>query len=944
MPGFGAGSFGAAAFGQFNWSRRVLFLTAPEIYRTADLENSDYFRRYAEAQGVSFDNLREKIASFADLRDPQAVRTRYNDTTLIRLGRVETIKGTVEQQGVLASVAAGGVFTTRRGRFTFADVTKEITVTGSSIATNNRSVVVTSIVSPKEVLTNPPLATDAGPLRWELRETEASTEVETRVQVIGGDVDPITPGWILSDGFADFTVLSRALFKPESSERKLLTLREGTDGSISTTLRFYSPTLALTSRDIGRRLSIYNTVYPDTNEGKFEIVDVLSANECILDSLDLVAEPTGTLVWALLRDPELVLIGSATLRGAVEQEDDDGDVIVGGPPAVFESVAASFTDDDEGKLLTIHIPGDPFGNNGTYEVLSVLSANQIEVDATLNVSAASSRWWLRAPTDVGDETQVEVRAPSLLQYLAQDFGIKIDNREEEAWQRRWVESVSRWIGMKGHEDCYKYLAELTGFTAEVRGLYRVSQELYEAVDAAGADTFDVGESADGRSGTDGSLDKVGLLVQFSSPTAAFWDGDVGRQVQVFGSSGGTNDGLYTINRYIDAYTVEFRSVDTMTGTADPNNGALEWHIVRLYADQAPLLPFHDEINHDLMTYLKGAGVFVVDKYCWEQSPSPWSTLLGPGDSADGRIFITAVNPSGPAAFPSIYTVDGRGDFEVAVGLGGGRWRLTDSDPASYFLESVPTLHERHSGTQGFLRHTPPFFIRNFIAGGGFDDFTSADVGRVLLIENSVHPSNNRAHLISAVIGDSTLQVANSILSDSSGTLHWRVLHPDATGNDGALTAPRRFTTTAPAFVATDEGKRLIVSESGSGNNRQFVIETYIDANNVDLAPYDSPTTPDVNNGSLVWAMFSYEFTVVATEPPAIGAASLEYLCPEQMTCDYCRSNKVLVEASTPYLMEKGLERLRDRIAQGTPKHVEVIENYGFEVNASLNLTATVDSP
>jgi len=527
MPGFGSGGFGSAAFGQFNWSRRVLFETAPEIYRTADLENNELFRRYAEAQGVSFDNLRLKIASFANLRDPRAARTRYDETTLLRLGRVETIKGTVEQQGVLAEALAGGIFSTRRGRFTFADVGKELTITNSSIPTNNRTVVVTNIVNPKEVLTNPPLTTDAGPLRWELRETKASTEVETRVQVLAGDVDVITPGWILSDGFADFTVLTRALFKPESEERKLLTLREGVNGSINSSLQFFSPTLALTSKDVGRRLTISNTINPEENEGKFEIVDVLSSTLCVLDSTEIVAEPTGTLVWALLRDAELTLSGSATLRGAVEQEGDDGDVIAVGPPSVFEAISASFSETDEGKLLTVHKLGDP--NNGTYEVLTVLSSSQLELDATLALGT-DFRWELRAPTDIGDETQVEARAPNLLQYLAQDFGIEVDNREEEEWQRRWVESVSRWIAMKGHEDCYVYLAALTGFIAEVVGLYRVSQELYAAVAAAGAATYAVGESGDGRFGLDGSLDMVAGLVQFSSPTAEFWNGDVARQI------------------------------------------------------------------------------------------------------------------------------------------------------------------------------------------------------------------------------------------------------------------------------------------------------------------------------------------------------------------------------------------------------------------------------
>jgi len=941
IPGFGTGPFGSAAFGRFNWSRRVLFEAAPEIYRTADLENDDLFRRYAEAQGASFDNLREKIAAFADLRDPRAARTRYDETALLRLGRVEAVKGAVEQQGALASVSASGVFVTRRGRFTFADVGKEITVAGSTIEANNRTIMVTSINSPKEVLTSPSLATDSGPLRWELRQADASTIVETRVQVLAGDVTGIAPGWILSDGFADFTVLERKQFKPESEERKLLTLREGLDGSISATLRFTSPTLALTSKDVGRRLTIASSINPDTNNGKFEIVDVLSPTECILDSTNLVIESTGVLVWALLRDPELVLQGSATLRGAVEQEGENGDIVSVGPPSVFESVTASFTTDDEGKLLTLHTLNPALSaNNGTYEILDVVSEVQVEVDGTL-VVGTDFHWQVRDPTDVGDETQVEVRASSLLQYLAQDFGIEVDYREEEEWQRRWVESVSRWIATKGHEDCYKYLAELTGFTAEVVGLYRVSQELYAAVAAAGATTYDPGESAAGRSGTDGSLDLVALLVRFSSPTAAFWGGDVGRQIDISDSSGGTNDGLYTINKVIDAYTVEFRSVDSMTGTADPNNGLLTWRVVRLYADQAPLLPYYDEVHMDLMTYLKTAAVFTVDKYCWEQNPSPWSTLLGPGSSGDGVIFITSASPATPMPVPSPYVVRGRGDFEVVTGLGEGRWRLTDSDPDTFLLDTVPEFPLVHTGTDGQLSAPRNFNVSEM-------RFSAADTGRVLIVSNAAIPTQNQAYVIAAVPAfGMTLILApshNTVTDPNNGSLVWEVRDPDMSGSDGSLTATRRFSAPSATFVATDEGKRLVVTESLSGNNHTYTIETFIDAQNVDLAPYDSPTVPDANNGSLAWAMFSYEFQVIATEPPVVGAASLEYICPELMTCDYCRSNKALVEASTPYLLENGLERLRDRLEQGTPKHVELIENYGFQLNASLSLTATVDSP
>lgn len=802
-----------------------------------------------------------KIASFADLRDPREVQTKYDIIRTLRLGRIETVKGPVEQSGLLGSVSSINVLSTRRGRFTFADVGKEITISGSSIITNNSTVIVTNIVSPFEVLTNPPLSPDPGNLRWELRALEASTRQETIVQVLAGDVEDIAPGWILSDGLASFTVTKRRQFKLASAERKLLTLREGSDGSIGITLRFASPTLALTSKDVGRKLTISNTVYPENNEGKFEIVDVLSATECILDSTEIVAEPTGTLVWALLRDPELTLYGSATLRGTVEQSGGDGVVATA---TNFTAFSAQFSSTDVGKLLTIHKPGA--ADNGTYEIVSILSVSGVTVDPVFTAPVVSGfHWEVRTPTDIGDETQVQVYAPDLLQYLAQDFGVEIDAREEEEWQRRWVESVSRWIGLKGHENGYKYLAELTGFTAVVTGLYRVSQDKYNAVLAVGAQTYVVGEDGSGRYGTDGSLNVVGSDVQFSSPTASFENWDVGRQIEVTGTAGSTNDGIRTIVTVINSTTVEFRPTDTMVGSSDGNNGSIEWRVVRLYADQAPTIPVYDEIDTDYMTYLKTANVFVVDKYCWEQTPLPWSTLLGPGSSGDGVIFIISSTPSVVTPFPTSYLVVGRGDFDVIVGLDNGKWKLTDSTAVEHFIETIPTLGATEvSGSNGSL--TTPGALSRF--------------------------------------------------SVSSGT----------------------------PFASTDVGKRLVISGSGSGNDGTYIIDTYVSSTAVDLSATHAPATPDANNGSLVWSLHSYEFTVIAISPVATGAASIEYLCPEIVTCDYCRSNRALVEASTPYLLEKGFERLRDRLEQGTPKHVELIEDFGFELNASLSLTATVDSP
>jgi hypothetical protein len=938
MPGFGGGSFGNEDLGEYAWARRVLYDLAPDIYLRADVDLGLVLQKYADALGLSFTDLRRKIANFADLRNPRAARTRYDETRLLRLGRVTNVRKPVEQGGLLGAVSALLEFIADRGRFTTADVGKELTILGSSVATNNRVVTITNIVSSRRVLTTPPLTPDAGPLKWEVRELEASDKKTTIVGVLSGSVEAVAPGWVLTDGYTEFTVLAREQFKDATEERKLLTQQEGSDGSVNVLLRFTSPTIALTSRDVGRQIVLSGAINPENN-ARFEIVDVLSASEAILSSTSLVFEPTGALVWALLRDPELTLEGTSVLAGVVEQSDEDGEVSLVGPPSHFKSVAANFTAEDVGKLLTLHKPGS--ANNGTYPVLSVVALNEVVVDATLALEVGL-HWELRPETQVGDGTQVEVRALSLLQWLAKDFGVEIDSREEEEYQRRWVESVPQWAQIKGSAESYQFVASLTGFDAEVSGLYRVSQEVYLACVAAGGITHEVGEEGPGRFGSDGSLTLVGGLVRFASPTGAFAHTDVGKVIDLSGSGGG-NDGLRTIASIIDAQTVEFRSVDSMIGPSDPNNGALGWYVVRLYAEQAPTLPVYDEIDADRMRYLKGAGVFEVDKYCWEQTPSPWSTLLGGGD---GLIEVTAVDPTTGSVFPQTYTVTGRGDFDVVKGLGKGRWRLTDDVGYEHYLETVPGFKVLATGTRGALVNVlgVPYF-------SDFDwPFLLSHVGKMIVVEGAAYPHNNQAYRIHAYSSGQFIRLSpphTPVYGDpNGGSLRWTIYDCEQSGFNGSLTlaAPARFSSPTGVFNAATVGKRLVVVESGSGNNRTYTIDALAGPTSVDLDLTHTPVTPDADNGSIVWFLLSFEFQVIATLPPAVGAGLLQYLCPEQGGCDYCKSNKVLVEATTPYLLEGGFEHLRQRFDQVTPKHVERIENLGVRPTATLSLVVTVTPP
>ena len=862
MSGFGADPFGQEPFGDWNWAKQVLYDFIPELYRLSDTDG--LLEAYAAGLAPSYINLRQKIRNFGELRDPLEVRTQYDEVVTVKLGRRFLEQAPIEQNGVRAEVDATRAFVTQRGRFSFDDLGKDLEVYGSSEPLNNVTVRVASLVSPTTILTDPPLVVDAGPVRWRLRGVVEDDPTRIHMEVVEGDLDEVAPGWILSDGFADFTILGRCQFQLATSERRLLTEREGSDGTLNGSGNLVSTTGLFAQRDVGKILTISGSEFFE-NEGRFEISEVLSAAEAVLTPLgtfSIVPDDEGPLQWAVRRVPELIVQGPQIPAGLVEQRGEKllvSSAVLGS--ADVTAPAGRFTLDDVGKLLTIR--ADSTADSGTYEVAVVSSLTEVTLDtgaSTLTAGPTEFFWELRTVTNYPEGVSLEIRAPSLLTSLAEDFAIEVDTREEEDVQRRWVASVSRWIGLKGTEDGYEYLGALTGFEVATQGLYRVSQEIYLAVLVAGGDAWAVGESGEGRSGTDGFLTSPGAAVRLTAASAVFSATDVGRQVAVSGSGSG-NDGLRTIDKVISKTEIEFRAIDLAT-TPDASNGSLVWSVVRLYSEQGPFLPVLDEIDADYMTTLKGAAAFTVDKYCWE---TDWDTTLGAGD---GFIEIDAVTPAVSSPFAISYSVTGaRGDFNVVVGLGVGRWKLIDSGATEHFLETVPVL---------------------------------SDTGEV---------------------------------AETDGSL-------TTAGPDARLT-----TGVGATFTAADVGKRVTITGSLSANDGTYIISAFISGTEVTLDPnFLPPTIPDANNGALTLKVLHWTFEVVATTPPATGSATLEYVCAERLTCDYCKSNKVLVTASTALVMESPFERLFGRLNQGKPAHVEFVTNVGVETTATVTLSAEVVTP
>jgi hypothetical protein len=93
MPGFGSGSFGSGGFGAFDWAKQVLFYDLPAIPdRSRDkVENGgdESLERWSDSVKPLFDELLTFAHDFEQLRDPESIRTQYQDNISVRLVSAE---------------------------------------------------------------------------------------------------------------------------------------------------------------------------------------------------------------------------------------------------------------------------------------------------------------------------------------------------------------------------------------------------------------------------------------------------------------------------------------------------------------------------------------------------------------------------------------------------------------------------------------------------------------------------------------------------------------------------------------------------------------------------------------------------------------------------------------------------------------------------------------
>lgn len=94
MPGFGSGPFGSGPFGKFDWSKQVLYRDMPEVDRRIDREQANSrLETWMDVVRGSFDELLILTDDFEQLRDPDAVRTQFQDRINVTLASAATLDG-----------------------------------------------------------------------------------------------------------------------------------------------------------------------------------------------------------------------------------------------------------------------------------------------------------------------------------------------------------------------------------------------------------------------------------------------------------------------------------------------------------------------------------------------------------------------------------------------------------------------------------------------------------------------------------------------------------------------------------------------------------------------------------------------------------------------------------------------------------------------------------
>lgn len=963
MPGFGSGPFGRDPFGEWGWSRNVLFESMPENYKRADVVEGDVLRKYVEGQQPSFTNILHLTRDFDTLRDPFTVRAEFTDYEYVTLGKQVLPVGTTEQAGALGVVGSVGTFTAqdRTAKFVSTDIGKQLFIRRSNVQANNQQTfTITSVLNDKEVYTDPVISVDAGPMRWELRSQATLPEGEVEVELRGGDPTRIELGWLLNDGAKQYDVVSRQMYWQSVTSNKLLNEREGEGyllrAGTANTAFVYAPTYNFQYSDVGKTLCIVDESNPK-NTGLWEIADVQSLG------------------------PTVAILGKLSLEGTSNN---------------FYGKVEYYVQATADRLVTVAHVYDPQANlplELSYD-LTVPGRFDITVRLATDVQAVISTYPPDIETAIAADTVIS-------KYVLAVPTVPFFSVVTVAEQPR--------VAIK---TCPEASQNVPVFWS-MRGFPRVVLQGDLPLGVIDGEGFDLS--------IDAAVSPSSMSV--TSPSAPFRPGDVGKLLTINGSALGGN-GCYRIEQVVNATTVViagYTAVEPLASLYWTRRTAprLTTSNLRLnplkYEVQANAQPLIDNLAYDFGIKVDSQQVETRQR-AWVRQVSQWTAIKGTEDSIRAianlsgfdcsvtPLFSIPAHPAMPVGVQSGYFL-----FFIGDGRSAATGSLTQVGADVVFSDTALTFTTLDVGKVIVIagaanaNNNNYFVIKQFVSASSVVLWPLSVGGTFGTITPLTPPDGNNGALLSTV-GEIFTDTAPSFPAyDDLDVDYLAVLcdlpQPFLPDPPGGAPRPRHNTDVLdrPGIDIPCEavpvilGNQTVIAEAmnsgtgdlitvvtSSGTTHTLTVlgdslsifkggnwkltdkdmnEFYLDQPPTLLAsggPVVQPATAIDSSPYMVntYPAATYQLVLESAAPPVLGEVAFTYLCDAQPSCEICATYKVVIQLTANQILDEGnlanenaFQRCINLIQEALPAHVVAVYELssGFSTRRLLTgITATTE--
>ncbi len=963
MSGPGDNPFGSGPFGRYDWSKYQLIDLLPEIYRQQDADFGGKLVLLQESIQPLFDYAIDKIANYDDMRDPLRCPVETATNIPVRILAVTDLQDGTSR--VFLSQGADGLDLEglRPG---------QILVDSSDTRFQVLQINVSDLaIDYDDPPSDPFTGNDTGKNIIVSNIASGNREIVPLVSGETLDNEDVTPS-PLDNGSNVGPYVFTVSFSPLASNVVTVQWRESGTAKYGF---FISDGQYFGQLGIGSSINFTSGT-----------VTVVPGNGVAIDSDSLRMTYTTRRVYQ--EDPTPTPLDDGATAGPYSV------TAVYTPLQAFQ-VRVDWQEGVTAKVGFFSSGGAPSGDLHAASTINFTSGVMSIRTASAAVIAADSLRITYLSATVVPPDDALVSGQNILSFLGSDYGVDIDRRDPEIYQRSFVYHAHELWSKKGTVDGYAMMGRLAGYHVKATNLYRISSENTASIPSGHLFTEagypELSENPGYYLGTSISpLEDPGVTGAYTIQVLRYplyddadividWiEASTGKTITVspadaVSGQDSADISSLTVNRTTGVIVIDF----VASKYADYDSIRVSYTPVQYYTDLAPKRPFFDDIIAD---------VIPTDMFCFDDDfPSTTQTVN----------ITSVVN-------------------EAVVGTE-YRWAVVATTSASYLsFGTEGILTDSVSGVfsiENFARLSATTYSFNIISAAS--PATGAGTMAWSVLRNSSitvtdDPDTSYGSTISpdddgAQVGPFTIQLSTYPLDSSVITLTWTkaAASRTATVSGTSTVGGTNAANISAASINRTTGVLTLTYVGGQAPDANSVRVNYGTLADMNIVGVGTDTTvlgtqfyghtgiryrlrktfateiiiATVGNWKLIdtdgvssWiekmtlvssAPYVYDFEFVSATPPATGPANMFYMCELVPDCLYCPASAVRMSiragdvVNYPQALTEGsTDRLISRLDKMLPAHVrfsqfdvyEEVSTAGVGAAASVASASAISTP